>query len=70
LTIHTVWFITADVALVEGSYDLVGVQDQHGKDIPPRKGRMTAILLKEPGVDWRVAASRSMIPVPLVWREN
>lgn len=70
LTIHSVWFLSADVALVEGSYELIGVQDQHGKDIPPRKGRLTSVLLKEPDVGWRVAASRSMIPVPLVWREN
>jgi uncharacterized protein (TIGR02246 family) len=70
LTIHSVWFITGDVALVEGSYDLVGVQDQQGKDIPPRKGRLTSILLQEPDSPWRVAASRSMIPVPLIWRES
>jgi uncharacterized protein (TIGR02246 family) len=70
LTIHSVWFLSADVALVEGSYELAGVQDQHGKDIPPRQGRLTSVLLNEPDVGWRVAASRSMIPVPLVWREN
>jgi uncharacterized protein (TIGR02246 family) len=70
LTIHSVWFLSADVALVEGSYELVGVQDPNGKDIPPRKGRLTSVLLNEPNVGWRVAASRSMIPVPLVWREN
>lgn len=70
LTIHSVWFITADVALVDGSYELVGVQDQHGKPVAPRRGSLTSILLDEPGVGWRVAASRSMIPVPLVWREE
>lgn len=70
LKIHGVWFITADVALVDGSYELVGVQDQHGKDVPPRRGSLTAILLEEPNAGWRVAASRSMIPVPLVWREQ
>lgn len=70
LKIHGVWFITADVALVDGSYDLVGVQDQHGKDVPPRRGSLTAILLHERGSGWRVAASRSMIPVPLIWRED
>jgi uncharacterized protein (TIGR02246 family) len=70
LTIHSVWFIGADVALADGSYELVGVQDQHGKDVAPRKGSLTAVLLHEPDAPWRVAASRSMIPVPLVWREE
>jgi uncharacterized protein (TIGR02246 family) len=70
LTIHGVWFLSADIALADGSYDLVGVQDQQGNAVSPRKGRLTAVLLQEPDIGWRVAASRSMIPVPLVWREE
>lgn len=70
LKIHGVWFITADVALVDGSYELGGVQDQQGNEVAPRNGQLTAVLLQEPQTGWRVAASRSMIPVPLVWREG
>jgi uncharacterized protein (TIGR02246 family) len=69
LTIDTVWFLTLDTALVDGSYELSGATDPAGKPIPVRKGHLTSMLLKENG-RWWVAASRLMIPVPLVWREG
>jgi uncharacterized protein (TIGR02246 family) len=68
LTIETVWFVTENVAMVDGKYDLSGVVDQEGKQLPVRTGHLTAILLREDGT-WRVAAGRAMIPVPLVYRE-
>lgn len=67
LTIDGVWFITSSLALVDGKYELVGVTGAEKKEIPPRKGNLTSILLNEGG-RWWVAASRTMIPVPLVWR--
>ncbi|HEY8516827.1 MAG TPA: SgcJ/EcaC family oxidoreductase [Candidatus Binatia bacterium] len=69
LTIETVWFITENVAMVDGQYDLSGVVDLQGKQLPVRKGHLTAILLREDGT-WKVAAGRAMIPVPLVYREG
>jgi uncharacterized protein (TIGR02246 family) len=69
LTIETVWFITQDVAMVDGKYDLSGVVDLQGKQLPVRTGHLTAILLREDGT-WKVAAGRAMIPVPLVYREG
>jgi uncharacterized protein (TIGR02246 family) len=69
LLIETVFFITPDVALVDGKYDLVGVRDLEGKELPARGGHLTALLMREDGM-WKVAAGRAMIPVPLVYREK
>ena len=69
LTIETVWFITQDVAMVDGKYDLSGVVDLEGKQLPTRSGHLTAVLMREDGT-WRVAAGRAMIPVPLVYRDK
>lgn len=69
LTIETVWFITQDVAMVDGKYDLSGVRDLEGQQLPTRKGHLTAILLREDDT-WRVASGRAMIPVPLVYRDD
>jgi uncharacterized protein (TIGR02246 family) len=69
LDVKTVWFITAEVALVDGEYTLGGVPGPDGKPLPPRKGHLTSVLLQERG-QWWVAASRLMIPVPLVWRQS
>jgi uncharacterized protein (TIGR02246 family) len=67
LTIDSVWFAGADVALVDGTYMVMGAVDPNGQPLPPRKGLLTSVLIKEDGT-WHVAASRSMIPIPLPWR--
>lgn len=67
LTVSSVWFVAGDVALVDGSYVVAGAVDPNNQPLPPRKGLLTSVLIKEDGV-WRVAASRSMIPIPLPWR--
>lgn len=67
LTVDSVWFVTGDVALVDGTYLVVGAVDPNGQPLPPRKGLLTSVLIKEDGT-WHVAASRSMIPIPLPWR--
>jgi len=69
LTIETVWFISEDVAMVDGKYDLSNVRDLDDNPLPVRSGHLTAVLLREDG-SWRVAAGRAMIPVPLVYREK
>ena len=69
LTIETVWFITEDVAMVDGKYDLSGVRDLEGKQLPTRTGHLTAVLMREDGT-WKVAAGRAMIPVALVYKEK
>lgn len=67
LTIDSVFFLTGDVALVDGTYMVLGAVDPNGQALPPRKGLLTSVLIKEHGT-WHVAASRSMIPIPLPWR--
>jgi uncharacterized protein (TIGR02246 family) len=69
LTVDSVWFIDANVALVDGAYEVSGIVAPDGKELPPRKGRLSAILLHERD-RWWIAASRLMIPAPLPWRPN
>ena len=67
LKIDTVWFITQDVALIDGTYELAGVVLPDGTAIPPRKGRLSTNLLNEQG-RWWIVASRLMIPATLPYK--
>jgi uncharacterized protein (TIGR02246 family) len=69
LTVSSVWFITEDVALVDGTYSITGIVDPKGKEIAERKGLLTSIFLKEKG-RWQIEVSRLMIPAPLPWRRD
>jgi uncharacterized protein (TIGR02246 family) len=69
INLETVWFITGDVALGDGTYELTGVVTPDGKPIPPRKGRLSTIFLSERG-RWWIAASRLMIPAALPYRKE
>jgi uncharacterized protein (TIGR02246 family) len=69
LTIDSVWFITGNVALVDGTYEVAGIIAPDGKQLPPRKGRLSSIWLQERG-KWWIAASRLMIPEKLPWRPS
>lgn len=69
LSIDQVWFISEDVALVDGQYEITGVVDPEGKPVAPRKGKLTSVLLREHGA-WKIAADRLMIPAPLPWRKD
>ena len=67
LKIDTVWFITSDVALIDGTYELSGVVLPDGTAIPARKGRLSTNLLNEQG-RWWIVASRLMIPMALPYK--
>jgi uncharacterized protein (TIGR02246 family) len=67
LNIDDVWFVTANVALVDGGYKVSGARDLQGNEIPARDGHYTAVLLKE-NDRWSVAASRLMIPATLPYK--
>jgi uncharacterized protein (TIGR02246 family) len=67
LNIQDVWFITQDVALVDGGYALSGARMPDGKELPERRGHLTAVLLAEGG-QWLIAASRLMIPTELPYK--
>ena len=61
LNIRSVWMISDTVALIDGTYELVGAKLPDGTLIPPRQGMLTSVLLQERGT-WSIAASRLMIP--------
>jgi len=69
LAIADVWFVTGDVALVDGTYALSGIVAPDGTQLPPRKGNLTSVLLFERG-KWWIAADRLMIPATLPWRPS
>lgn len=69
LAIDDVWFVTGNVALVDGTYSITGIVAPDGAQLAPRKGNLTSILLFEGG-KWWIAADRLMIPAPLPWRPN
>lgn len=67
LTIERVTPVTADVAMVDGRFDITGALGKDGQTLPPSTGLMSAVLVREAGT-WRVAASRTMVPVPMPWQ--
>jgi uncharacterized protein (TIGR02246 family) len=67
LSVEDVWFVTADVALIDGSYTVAGAVLPDGKELPARKGHLTAVLLKE-HESWAITASRLMIPTVLPYK--
>ena len=69
LSVEDVWFVTADVALIDGNYTVAGAVLPDGKELPSRKGHLTAVLLKE-GDTWGITASRLMIPTQLPYRSD
>ena len=70
LSIEDVWFLGGgDIALIDGSYLLSGVQTPDGTKLPPRKGHLTSVLLHEGG-RWWIVASRLMIPAPLPYKRT
>ena len=69
LNIEDVWFITGDVALVDGSYELSGAVLPDGTALEPRKGHLTAVILNERG-KWYITASRLMIPSHLPYKPD
>lgn len=68
LTIADVWFITDEVALVDGGYGISGIRTPEGTELPKRSGHLTAILIKEQG-QWWIAASRLMVPTTLPYKK-
>ena len=69
LSLDSVWFITNDVALIDGTYELTGALDPAGQDIAMRNGHLTSVFMREGG-SWWIAASRLMIPSTLPYRDR
>ena len=58
IIVESVRFLTADVALADGPYEISAVE---GAGV--RRMRTTIILMREGGT-WRIAAIRNMVPTP------
>ena len=56
ITVDSLRFLGADVALADGRYDSIGRSD--GSD----SRMLTAIVLRREGGAWRIAAIRNMLP--------
>jgi uncharacterized protein (TIGR02246 family) len=67
LNIADIWFVTREVALVDGGYAISGIQTPDGKEIPERRGHLTSVLLFEDG-KWWIVASRLMVPTELPYK--
>jgi hypothetical protein len=50
-----------DVALVDGSYEIAGVKDAEGKELPAVKGLYTSVNIKK-NDQWFIVSHRPMIP--------
>ena len=56
ITLDSIRFVTADVAIADGRYDSVGRAD--GSD----RHMLTSMVLKREGSAWKIAAIRNMLP--------
>jgi len=56
--------LTPDVAITDHSFELTGIRDPQGRDVPTMRGHLTEVLKKH-GEMWLVAACRPMAPYPL-----
>ena len=56
ITLESIRFVTADVAIADGRYDSLGRAD--GSD----RHMLTSMVLKREGGAWKIAAIRNMLP--------
>ena len=69
LIVERVMFVTQDVAVADGSYELFDAKDPRGRAIGVRSGYFTTVLHKTDG-KWLVSAGRLMLPQVLIWRDE
>jgi uncharacterized protein (TIGR02246 family) len=69
LSVADVWFPSGDVALIDGGYEIYGIQTPDGEELPARRGHLTSVLILEQG-KWWIAASRLMIPTELPYKKK
>lgn len=56
ITVESVRFLTADVAIADGRYELTGLAGGATRSM------WTTIILKRSGKEWRITAIRNMLP--------
>ncbi|MBM4268262.1 MAG: nuclear transport factor 2 family protein [Deltaproteobacteria bacterium] len=61
LTLDSLRFLSPEIALANGQFELVNVKGPSGRPLPPLRGLHTDIWVLSDGT-WRVAASRTALP--------
>ncbi len=61
--VGTIRFLKPDVAVVEGVWEVSGIQGPDGKETPPVKGLSLAVYVNKGGA-WLLAAGQTMLPAP------
>lgn len=64
LTTSSIRFLQPDVAVVDGSFEVQGMKDADGNDLPAVTGNYMNVSIKE-GDRWLIQCSRPMIPVKM-----
>ena len=59
ITQSKIRFIKPDVAAVDAFWEMTGIKDTEGKDMPPRKGLLNFIMTKN-GDTWLIAVMHNM----------
>ena len=62
ITVETIRFITADVALADGRYEIAGTAGAQARKM------WTTLLVSRTAQGWRIAAIRNMLPAPAAGR--
>jgi len=55
--------LSPEIALTDHAFEITGVRDPQGKDVPTMRGHLTEVL-KKSGDMWLVVACRPMVPLP------
>jgi uncharacterized protein (TIGR02246 family) len=62
LTLDSVRFISPEVAIATGGFELTGIPAGEGRTLPPMRGLHTDIWNVQDG-EWQIVASRSIVPL-------
>jgi uncharacterized protein (TIGR02246 family) len=60
---ESIRLLTPEVAITDHSFEITGIRDPHGKDVPTMRGHITEVL-KKSGDMWLAVACRPMVPLP------
>jgi uncharacterized protein (TIGR02246 family) len=58
----TIRLLKPDVMVVDGSYELAGMKDAEGNDMPAVMGKYMHVSVKE-GDEWRMLCNRAFVPI-------
>jgi hypothetical protein len=62
ITVESIRFITGDVALADGRYEIAGTAGAQARKM------WTTLLVSRTAQGWRIAAIRNMLPAPAAGR--